>query len=753
MMRSLVARAVLWSLCAALVAAGAIGQEITGVGGGPTGGAVGGTCATSNALAKFTAAQTLACSIATESGTVLTVSNTVNVVTGYQVGGVALAATNLSNGVTGAGAVVLANTPTLITPVLGVASATTLTTTSVATAQFGGAATSGFFIDPNNIALRLAAGAASGRFIFQTASGAATFGSWGAAGLRVGDASPANEALDVLGNTIVSGFVQISNQSAPSTPSASSRLFFDASNRFSWKGTNGFVRTFDGTANTADRIYVLPDLAGTIALTANNLSVFAATTSAQLLSVLSDETGSGLAVFNITPTFITPVIGAATGTSVALTALSKINANAAALPTALTGALLQIGHPDGTTGDLVQESAAAGSRFIGRRSGTSFASPTATAAGATIAVFGAMGHTGSAYTTDTAGDILVASDAVWAVGDTSTKVLIRTTPIGSTTRTTVATFGSNGSLAITGAFSATTGSFAGDVAMAANKITFTDNTGSIGSSNTTTRPANIWFGTLISGPKFTTTGTGTLSGYTLADAESVGVSTSGTAGNIQFRGNGNGYGMDISPGSGMPTIGVMRFANTANATSGQQVSLVLNGTMAPGSGSGSAAWVHINPTINGTSSGKATALAVASKTNTLTGGTINLVDLGTTTTDYFTGYTQKFNVLTDGTTTLAGHLQSSTTAPAVSNTTANSCGTTAATIVGTDVSGKITVGATAGTSCTVTFTTAWTNAPACTVTNETTANLLRATSTTTTVILAGTMVAGDVLAYICLGRV
>jgi len=92
------------------------------------------------------------------------------------------------------------------------------------------------------------------------------------------------------------------------------------------------------------------------------------------------------------------------------------------------------------------------------------------------------------------------------------------------------------------------------------------------------------------------------------------------------------------------------------------------------------------------------------------------------------------------------------TAPTVADTTAASCGTTAATIAGTDTAGKVTVGATSGTSCTVTFGTAWANAPSCTVSNETTANLSRATSTTTTVILAGTFVGADVLAYQCLGR-
>ena len=53
--------------------------------------------------------------------------------------------------------------------------------------------------------------------------------------------------------------------------------------------------------------------------TGDNLSVFAATTSAQLAGVISDEQGSGALVFATTPTLTTPVIGAATGTSVVLT--------------------------------------------------------------------------------------------------------------------------------------------------------------------------------------------------------------------------------------------------------------------------------------------------------------------------------------------------------------------------------------------------------------------------------------------------
>lgn len=45
------------------------------------------------------------------------------------------------------------------------------------------------------------------------------------------------------------------------------------------------------------------------ALTTNPLSQFAATTSAQLAGVISDETGSGLLVFGTSPTLVTPALG------------------------------------------------------------------------------------------------------------------------------------------------------------------------------------------------------------------------------------------------------------------------------------------------------------------------------------------------------------------------------------------------------------------------------------------------------------
>lgn len=83
-------------------------------------------------------------------------------------------------------------------------------------------------------------------------------------------------------------------------------------------------------------------------------------------------------------------------------------------------------------------------------------------------------------------------------------------------------------------------------------------------------------------------------------------------------------------------------------------------------------------------------------------------------------------------------------------TVGGSCGTSPS-LAGSDGAGKVTTGTVAPTSCTITFANTWTTAPACVAINETTANLVKATSTTTTLVLVGTYVASDVLAYTCTG--
>jgi len=67
-----------------------------------------------------------------------------------------------------------------------------------------------------------------------------------------------------------------------------------------WDGSRWHLGKLDGLSATGD------------ALVANPLSQFASTTSAQLRGVLSDETGTGAAVFATSPTLVTPILGTPT---------------------------------------------------------------------------------------------------------------------------------------------------------------------------------------------------------------------------------------------------------------------------------------------------------------------------------------------------------------------------------------------------------------------------------------------------------
>ena len=88
---------------------------------------------------------------------------------------------------------------------------------------------------------------------------------------------------------------------------------------------NDFETTLAVTDPTADRTITLPDATGTVALTADKLSAFAATSSSELAGNISDETGTGALVFANTPTLVTPNIGAATGTSLVLSGDLTVN--------------------------------------------------------------------------------------------------------------------------------------------------------------------------------------------------------------------------------------------------------------------------------------------------------------------------------------------------------------------------------------------------------------------------------------------
>ena len=86
-------------------------------------------------------------------------------------------------------------------------------------------------------------------------------------------------------------------------------------------GSNGTVLTADSTE--AAGVKWASAGAGGDALTSNGLDQFAATTSAELAGVISNETGSGALVFGTSPTLVTPALGtpsALVGTNITGTA-------------------------------------------------------------------------------------------------------------------------------------------------------------------------------------------------------------------------------------------------------------------------------------------------------------------------------------------------------------------------------------------------------------------------------------------------
>ena len=132
---------------------------------------------------------------------------------------------------------------------------------------------------------------------------------------------------------------KVSNSATTATDAntASAIVARDASGNFS-AGT--ITASLTGTASSTTNI---PNLTGAITSvgTATTLGSFS---SANLSAALTDETGSGVAVFATSPTLVTPVLGAATGTSLNLGNINlESNGNATIL------GQLELGNASDTT--------------------------------------------------------------------------------------------------------------------------------------------------------------------------------------------------------------------------------------------------------------------------------------------------------------------------------------------------------------------------------------------------------------------
>lgn len=92
--------------------------------------------------------------------------------------------------------------------------------------------------------------------------------------------------------------------------------------QFEGSTENAYETTISVTDPTADRTITIPDASVDLTQIGGSVNVLLETeidASSELAAIMDDETGSGLLVFATTPTLTTPVIGAATGTSLAVT--------------------------------------------------------------------------------------------------------------------------------------------------------------------------------------------------------------------------------------------------------------------------------------------------------------------------------------------------------------------------------------------------------------------------------------------------
>ena len=167
---------------------------------------------------------------------------------------------------TGTGVAVFATSPTLVTPVLGAATATSIVVSSGSTFT-------------------------NGPILVGTTTSTGT----------------ASQKLQVTGGAYVSGSVGIG------TTNPVSKLHVIGDGRFTGVVTaTTFVGALTGTATSTTNI---PNLTGAIT-SVNTTTSLGSFTSSQLAAALTDETGSGSAVFATSPTLVTPVLGAATATSI-----------------------------------------------------------------------------------------------------------------------------------------------------------------------------------------------------------------------------------------------------------------------------------------------------------------------------------------------------------------------------------------------------------------------------------------------------
>jgi hypothetical protein len=189
---------------------------------------------------------------------------------------------------TGSGSAVFATSPTLVTPALGTPSSGTLTNCTglpVSTGVSGlGANVATFLATPSSANLISAV-------TDETGTGALVF------------ATTPTLVTPVLGAATATSIVVGSGVTINASGIVASAGIITASS---------FVGSLTGTASTTTNI---PNLTGAIT-SVNTTTSLGSFSSSNLATALTDETGSGVAVFATSPTLVTPALGDATATTI-----------------------------------------------------------------------------------------------------------------------------------------------------------------------------------------------------------------------------------------------------------------------------------------------------------------------------------------------------------------------------------------------------------------------------------------------------
>lgn len=224
----------------------------------------------------------------------------------------------------GSGALVFDTSPTLTTPTLGVASATTINKVTLTTPATGSTLTiaNGKVLTANNSV------AFTG-----TDSSTLTFGTGGTIAYTANKLSTfanttSSELAGVITDETGSGVLVYSTSPALTTPNIGVATATTVNKvALTAPATSATLTIADGKTLTISKTMTLtsagdsanltfPNATATIPATSDKLSVFAATSSSELAGVISDETGSGLLVFATSPALTTPTLGVASATTI-----------------------------------------------------------------------------------------------------------------------------------------------------------------------------------------------------------------------------------------------------------------------------------------------------------------------------------------------------------------------------------------------------------------------------------------------------